>query len=315
MGTLTQAVLPGWMRKRLEDRLPQWIDAAWWNDEAELIALAPEAQIGWFDLHVKTPALEAISKARRLEWLNSAYAGVDWIPLADLKARGVRLTCGSGLAAGQVAEFAVMSMLSFARGYPEIIRAGNRRQWLSRPPSTREMAGSRALILGYGAIGQTMARMLEAFDVECVPVRSQSGKGVLGPDEWRSCLGEFDWVVLTLPATPDTHDMIGADELAAMRDDAVLVNYGRAEVVAQPALVDALERKAIGGAILDLTTPEPLPSDHRLWALENAHITMHLCGIPNEASRARAAQRFLDNCELFRTGQELAGQVDLERGY
>ena len=86
-------------------------------------------------------------------------------------------------------------------------------------------------------------------------------------------------------------------------------------MVDQHALVDVLEREAIGGAILDLTEPEPLPADHKLWSLANAHITMHLSGIPNAASRARAAQRFLDNCERFRTGQPLEGQVDLVRGY
>ncbi|MGB3794687.1 MAG: NAD(P)-dependent oxidoreductase, partial [Alteraurantiacibacter sp.] len=193
--------------------------------------------------------------------------------------------------------------------------SGDRHEWLDRPPSNREMAGSRVLIIGYGAIGQSIARMLSGFDVECVPVRSQPGEGVLGPDEWRDRLGEFDWVVLSLPATPDTDGMIGSSELAAMKPDAVLVNYGRAEVVDQPALVEALEQETIGGAILDLTLPEPLPSDHRLWSLKNAHITMHLCGIPNDASRTRAAQRFLDNCQRFRAGQELVAQVDLMRGY
>ncbi|WP_237392579.1 D-2-hydroxyacid dehydrogenase [Aurantiacibacter rhizosphaerae] len=310
-----RAVLPGWMQSRLEDRLPKWIDAAWWKDEAELIDLAPGAQIGWFDMHIKPPALNALSKARDLEWLNSAYAGVDWMPLADLKARDIKLTCGSGLAAGQVAEFAVMSMVAFARGYREFVRAGDRREWLKRPPASREVAGSRALILGYGSIGQAAARMLRAFDVECVPVRSTAGEAVLGPDEWRGRLGEFDWIVLTLPATPETIGMIGAAEIAAMKSNAVVVNFGRAEVLNQPMLVEALENEAIGGAILDLTTPEPLPSDHRLWSLENVRITMHLCGVPNKSSRARAAQRFLDNCERFRTGQQLEGQVDLDRGY
>ncbi len=312
---MTHAVLPGWMRKRLEARLPDWIDAAWWSDEDDLLSLASEADIGWFDMHVKPPALEAMARAHKLQWLNSAYAGVDWMPLDDLHQRGVKLTCGSGLAAGQVAEFAVMAMLAYARGYREIVRAGDRHEWLSRPPSTREMAGSRALILGYGAIGQAVARMLEGFDVECVPVRSKPGDGVLGPDEWRERLGEFDWIVLSLPYTSETADVIGGAELAAMKADGVLVNFGRAEVVEQDALVSALEAESIGGAILDLTLPEPLPADHRLWELENAHITMHICGIPNEASRERAAQRFLDNCARFRAGQELEAQVDLRRGY
>ncbi len=312
---MIRAVLPAWARDGIEARLPHWIDAAWWNDEAELIELAPDAQIGWFDMHIKPPALEAISKARDLQWLSSAYAGVDWMPLGDLKARGVVLSCGAGLAANQVAEFAVMSMLAAARGYREIVRAQDRHEWLGWPPSMREMAGSRALILGYGSIGQAIARMLGGFNVDCVPVRSKPGEGVLSPDEWRAQLGTFDWVILSLPHTPETAGMFGAAEFAGMKDDAFFVNYGRAEVVDQHALVDVLEREAIGGAILDLTEPEPLPADHKLWTLENAHITMHLSGIPNEASRARAAQRFLDNCERFRTGQPLEGQVDLVRGY
>ena len=310
-----RAVLPAWAKPGLEGKLPAWLDVAWWEDEASLLALAPTAQIGWFDMHVKPPALAAIAAAEKLDWLCSAYAGVDWMPLADLAARGVKLTCGSGLAANQVAEFAVMSMLAQRRGYREMVRAQDRHEWLQWPPSMAEMAGSRALILGYGSIGQAMGRMLAGFDVDCVPVRSRPGEGVLGPDDWRAQLGEFDWVVLTLPATPETNDMFGAGELAAMKADAVLVNYGRAEVVDQPALEAALEARAIGGAILDLTLPEPLPSDHKLWQLDNAHITMHMCGIPNDASRARAAQRFLDNCDRFRSGQPLEAQVDLLRGY
>lgn len=312
---LIRAVLPAFAREALEQQLPGWIDAAWWHDEAELIDLAPGAQIGWFDMHIKPPALEAIDKARRLQWLFSAYAGVDWMPLADLQARGVLLSCGAGLAANQVAEFAVMTMLAAARGYRDIVRAQDRHEWLGSPPSTREMAGSRALILGYGSIGQAIARMLGAFNVECVPVRSQPADGVLGPDEWRGQLGSFDWVILSLPHTAQTAGMFGVGEFAAMKGDAWFVNFGRAEVVDQNALIDVLERRAIGGAILDLTEPEPLPSDHKLWQLDNAHITMHLSGIPNAASRARAAQRFITNCERFRTGQPLEGQVDLARGY
>ncbi|MEL1249875.1 D-2-hydroxyacid dehydrogenase [Aurantiacibacter gilvus] len=315
MEAIVRALLPIWAKPGLEGRLPEWLDVDWWESVEQLLELAPTAQIGWFDMHAKPPALEAIAKAQKLEWLCSGYAGVDWMPLDDLAARGVSLTCGAGLAANQVAEFAVMAMLAQRRGYREIVRAQDRHEWLQVPPTTVEMTGTRALVLGFGAIGQTMARMLAGFGVECVPVRSRAGEGVLGPDEWRAQLGDFDWVVLTLPSTPETNDMFGADELAAMKTDAVLVNYGRAEVVDQDALVTALEGKAIGGAILDVTLPEPLPPEHKLWTLENAHITMHLCGIPNDASRQRAIDRFLANCERFRAGQALEAQVDLARGY
>ncbi|KLE35241.1 D-2-hydroxyacid dehydrogenase [Aurantiacibacter luteus] len=315
MEALIRAVLPEWARPGLEGRLPDWIDVAWWRDEAHLLSLAPSAEIGWFDMHDKAPALAAIAAAPRLRWLSSAYAGVDWMPLGELAERGVVLTCGAGLAANQVAEFAVMTMLGHARGYREIVRLQERHGWTRQPPGGRELMGSRALILGYGAIGQAIARILAGFGVDCVPVRSHAGKGVLGPDDWRGQLASFDWIVMTLPSTCETRAMLGAAEFAEMKPDAVVVNFGRAETIDQPALVAALEAGQVGGAILDLTDPEPLPPGHPLWALPNVQITMHLAGIPNAASRRRAADRFLTNCERFRRGEPLEAEVDLARGY
>src|SRR3546814_2038790 len=83
----------------------------------------------------------------------------------------------------------------------------------------------------------------------------------LAPDQWRARLGEFDWVILAVPATPETDAMIGADELAAMKSSATLINIARGSVVDQAALVAALDAKRIAAAFLDVTTPEPLPAD------------------------------------------------------
>ena len=303
------AVLPEYVRPLLEGRLPAWIEARWWGSPEELVSLAPDAEIGWFDLHVKAPALRAIAAAEGLRWLNSSYAGVDWMPLAEFERRGVRLTCGSGLTANQVAEFALLSMLAVAKDYPAVVRAQDRHEWLAVPPGTRDLFGSRALVLGYGAIGQAIGRALEALGVDVLAVSSGRQRG------WRSHLGEFDWIVLAVPGTPQTRGMIGAAEIAAMKPEAVLVNFARADCVDQPALVGALRERRIAAAVLDLTDPEPLPAEHPLWSLENAHITMHLSGIPTAASQARAAERFLRNCERFRAGEPLEAQVDLARGY
>ncbi len=306
---MTLAVLPEYVRPLLEGRLPAWIEARWWGSPEELVSLAPDAEIGWFDLHVKAPALRAIAAAEGLRWLNSSYAGVDWMPLAEFERRGVRLTCGSGLTANQVAEFALLSMLAVAKDYPAVVRAQDRHEWLAVPPGTRDLFGSRALVLGYGAIGQAIGRALEALGVDVLAVSSGRQRG------WRSHLGEFDWIVLAVPGTPQTRGMIGAAEIAAMKPEAVLVNFARADCVDQPALVGALRERRIAAAVLDLTDPEPLPAEHPLWSLENAHITMHLSGIPTAASQARAAERFLRNCERFRAGEPLEAQVDLARGY
>jgi phosphoglycerate dehydrogenase-like enzyme len=109
--------------------------------------------------------------------------------------------------------------------------------------------------------------------------------------------------------------MIGAAELAAMKREAVLVNFARADCLDQDALIEALRDRRIAAAVLDLTDPEPLPPEHPLWSLDNAHITMHLSGIPTPASQQRAAERFLRNCERFRAGELLEAQVDLAKGY
>jgi phosphoglycerate dehydrogenase-like enzyme len=297
------------MRALVEPLLPEWIEASWWNLPEELIALAPQAEIGWFDLHEKPPVLAAVEGATDLRWLNTAYAGVNWLPLADLERRGVALTCGRGLTATAVAEFAVMTMLTVAKDFPALVRAQDCREWLEHAPGTRELAESQALILGQGAIGQAVGRMLQGFGVETEVVRRSSGPG------WKDRLGEFDWIVLALPGTPETRGLIGAAEFEAMKPEAVLVNFARANIVDEAALVEALREKRIAAAVLDVTEPEPLPPGHPLWSLDNAHLTMHLSGIPTPASLARAAERFARNCEHFRAGEPLEAQVDLKLGY
>lgn len=312
---MTTALLPQFARAALEPRLPDWIAAEWWHDGPSMLAAAPRAEIAWVDMFDKTAPLAAIGSASPLRWLNSGFAGVDWLPLADLAARDVVLTNGGGLTANQVAEFALLTMLSVARGYRQIVRAQDQGHWLTAPSAVRELGGSRALVIGYGAIGQAIGGLLKAFGVDVIPVRRSGGEGALGPGEWQARLGGFDWVVLALPGTPDTAQVIGRAELAAMRREAVLVNVARAGCVDQPALVEALRTHTIAAAILDLTDPEPLPPGHPLWTLDNAHITMHLAGIPTPATHARAVERFVANLARFRAGEPLEAAVDLALGY
>jgi phosphoglycerate dehydrogenase-like enzyme len=297
------------MRALVEPLLPEWVDARWWSSADELASLAPAAEIGWFDLHEKAGPLGAVAAAGGLRWLNTAYAGVDWLPLAELERREVALTCGKGLTATSVAEFAVMTMLTVAKNFPAVVRAQDRGEWLGDAPGTRELAGSKALILGQGAIGQAIDRILIGFGVATEAVRRGSGSG------WKARLGEFDWIVLALPGTPATRGLIGRAELAAMKREAVLINFARADIVDEAALIDALRAKRLAAAVLDVTDPEPLPPDHPLWSLDNAHLTMHLSGIPTPASLRRAAERFARNCEHFRNGEPLEARVDLKLGY
>lgn len=312
---MTVAVLSGLIRPLVEAQLPPEIAPRWYTSIEELHALAPEAEIGWFDLDAKGPMAEAVRRGEKLRWLNSIYAGLDFLPLDLLQQRGVTITNGAGINATTIAEYVVMGMLTMAKGYREVVRAQERHEWLLDSPGKRELAGTSALLLGYGAIGKLIKPRLEAFEVEVSVVRRSGGEGALGPDEWRARLGEFDWVILAVPATPETDAMIGAEELAAMKADAVLVNIARGAVVDQDALVAALEDKRIGGAFLDVTTPEPLPADHKLWSLDNAHVTMHLSGRAQDRMFVRSAERFIVNCRRYVAGEPLEPIFDPARGY
>jgi phosphoglycerate dehydrogenase-like enzyme len=299
----------------LAGRVPEWVDLRGFASTEDLMALAPEAEIGWFDLHRKDKMAQAIERATRLRWLNSIYAGVDGLPLQVLAERGTVFTNGVGINAITIAEYVVMGMLTIAKGYREVVRAQEREEWLLDSPGKRELFGSRALILGAGEIGGRVAHMLAAFGVEVATVRRRPVPGSLGPEAWRARLGEFDWVIVTVPATSETQGLIGAAEIAAMKRDAVLVNVARGSVIDQDALIAALQGERLGGAFLDVCTPEPLPPGHPLWQVPNAHVTMHLSGRAQDRMFARGVERFLANLDRWRAGGPVEPAVDLAAGY
>lgn len=312
---MTIAALSAMIRPLVEPRLPEWVEPLWFTSKEQALDFAPQAEIGWFDLNEKEPMIEIARAANNLKWLNSIYAGLDFMPLDLLKERGVVVTNGVGINAITIAEYVVMLMLSHAKGYRDVVRAQDRHEWLRDSPGKRELSGERVLLLGMGAIGSLIKTRLEAFDMTVVPVRRSGADGALRPGEWRQKLGEFDWVVLAVPSTPETKHMIGALELAAMRPNGVLVNIARGDVVDQEALVAALREEKIEAALLDVTDPEPLPEDHPLWELGNAQVTMHLSGRAQTKMFQRSADRFIENLERWHKGEPVQPQLDLELGY
>jgi phosphoglycerate dehydrogenase-like enzyme len=312
---MTIAALPALVRPFLDGRLPDWLEPRWWMTPAQGLAAAPGAEIGWFDMYDKTDMPPVIAAATDMRWLNSIYAGVDGMPLDLLRERDVTYTNGAGINAITIAEYVLMGMLTVAKGYDTVVRARDRQEWLGDSPGKIELHGTKALLLGAGAIGGLIKTRLEAFDVDVTTVRRTPGSGDLGPGDWRAKLDDFDWVILAVPATPETDAMIGATELAAMKRSAVLINIARGAVVDQDALIAALKAKIIAAAFLDVMTPEPLPPGHSLWGVPNAHLTMHLSGRAQEKMFVRSAERFLANLDRWHRGEPLSHTVDLTRGY
>jgi phosphoglycerate dehydrogenase-like enzyme len=293
------------------------LDVTWFTSTEEAMEIAPHAEIGWFDMYDKAKMAEIIGAATSLKWLNSIYAGVEHFPLEQLKAQGTKLTNGAGLNSAPIAEFAVMMMLAAAKRSDIILDNQRQHNWLETPPGTAEIDDSKALIIGYGGIGQQIAKKLSGFDVDVTAVRrTATGEpNVIGLDDWRDRLGEFDWVFVSAPATSDTKHLLGADEFAAMKSSAWLINVARGSLVDQDALLTALNDKAIGGAALDVADPEPLPSDHPLWDAPNCIITMHLSGVAQTRMFQRAAARFVENLKRYKNGDDMIAVADFDRGY
>ena len=311
-----KAVLPAIARPLLEPRLPADLDVVWFATPAEANAGIADADIAWVDMQPTRLVADAVRAAGpALKWVSTIYAGLDAFPLDLLRDRGVTLTNGAGINAQAVAEYATMGVLAAAKRLDVVVRAHDRHEWLRDAPGKQELFESRALIVGQGTIGKLIARQLAGFGVEVTGVTRSGRDGTLTPDRWRDRLGEFDWVILAAPSTDATKTLLGATELAAMKPTAWIINIARGDMIDDDALLAALNDGRIGGAFLDPTNPEPLPSDHPLWSAPNCLITMHLSGRSQTRMFQRAAALFLDNLDAFRSGREMKNVADLDAGY
>ncbi|MDP1026685.1 D-2-hydroxyacid dehydrogenase [Sphingomonas sp. KR1UV-12] len=310
------AVLPAIARGLLEPHLPAGIEPRWFASPEEAKAAMADATIAWVDMQPTRLAAETIrAGGPKLRWVSTLYAGLDAFPLDWLRERDVTVTNGGGINAVAVAEYAVMGMLVAAKRFDRVVRSADAREWPWDAPGKVELDGTRALIVGQGTIGRAIADRLAGFGVATDGVTRSGRDGTLTPDQWRARLGEYDWLILAAPSTADTRAMIGADELAAMKPTAWLVNIARGDMIDQDALLTALDRGTIAGAFLDPTDPEPLPADHPLWTAPNAILSMHLSGRSQSTMFARAGRLFLDNLAAWQAGKRMQNVVDLAAGY
>ena len=311
-----KVVLPAAARPLLEPHLPADLDVAWFAKPADANAMIVDADIAWVDMQPTELVADAIRHAGpTLKWVSTIYAGLDAFPLDTLRDNGVTLTNGAGINAVAVAEYAVMAVLVAAKRFDAVVRAQDRHEWLKDAPGKTELAGTKALVIGYGTIGKMIGDRLTAFGVDVTGVTRTGRDGTIGPDAWRHRLGEFDWVVLAAPSTGATQEMIGSDELAAMKSSAWLINIARGDMIDDDALIAALTDGGIAGAVLDPTNPEPLPPEHPLWSAPNAIVTMHLSGSSQTTMFARGAALFLENLAAFLAGKPMKNVADLNAGY
>jgi phosphoglycerate dehydrogenase-like enzyme len=217
----------------------------------------------------------------------------------------VTLCNARGAHTPSTAEWAVTATLAAQRGIPHFTRQQDAGRWA--PRTDHSLVGARVLMVGAGDIGRTIGAMMAGFDVDVTWVARTARDGVHAFGELPELLPHADVVVLIVPVTPETIGMVDAAFLAAMKDDALLVNAARGVVVDTDALLAELVSGRLRAA-LDVTEPEPLPEGHPLWSAPNLLLTPHVAGaVPDTNARATAA--VTEQLERVLAGQPLANVV------
>lgn len=310
--------LSAFWQAAMEPRLPDDVEAAWFHDVDSAAEAVKGAEVAELDLLCGPDHFRRIiEQGTELKWIGCCFAGVDKYPVDYIRERGILFTNGAGVTAVPVAEWAVMAVFALAKGFADVVRMHDRREWRDSPYGTVEVSTSNILLIGYGHIGQEIARQLRGVGADVTVVRSKAdaATGAIGPDDWRARLADYDFIILAAPGTDDTQHMIGAAELRAMKKSAHLINIARGSLIDQAAFRAAMEAGEIGGALLDPTTPEPLAKDDPLWDAPNTIVTAHLSGRSQTTMPARVTDLFLDNLQRYRAGKPLRNVVDTARGY
>jgi len=260
---------------------------------------------------------------QRLRWVQTVSAGVDRMDFEELRRRGIPLTNSSGIHANNIAEHIMSLMLAFARKLPYLVREQEQHRWSSEVGriSSFEITGQTLLVLGLGKIGEQLAVRGKGMQMRVIATRRRIeidresvADEVFPLSALAERIGEADHVAITLPLTRDTEGLFSAALIEKMKPGAYLYNIGRGSIIDQDALIAALQSRRLGGAGLDVTTPEPLPADSPLWDLDNVIITPHTSGSSPKLME-RAVALWSDNLRRFLDGKPLRNVVDLDAGY
>lgn len=253
--------------------------------------------------------------APNLRWIQGIGAGVEQFAKAGVPAEGVLITNASGVGARSMAEWVLGRILQVWKRFPESDALQRERRW--KQTYGRTFAGSTVGVVGLGHIGSAVAVRARALGARVVGTRRSAKPGdesegvdALFPlDQLHAMLGECDAVVVTAPATPETHHLIGAEAFAAMRDGTMLVNVARGSLVDESALLDALESGRISWAALDVFETEPLPAHSPFWTHPRVLVTGH--SSPSvDRYMDDVFELLLDNLQRWVSGEPLRNQID-----
>ena len=279
-------------------------------DDGDLgrVAVAYLSNDVWPDL--ATGFIGATVQAPGLRWLHTFSAGVDHPVFDALLDRGVRITTSSGASAPAIAETVFLYLLALGHDLPRVLDAGGEQRW--EWFRWNELHGKRVLVVGYGPIGQAVVARSLAFGMEPTVLRRAAQGDELCPvrplAELHDAVAGTDIVIVALAATDETRGIVSAEVIGAMAPGTVLVNVARGELLDQNAVTEALRSGHLGGAGLDVFTPEPLPATDPLWVLDNVIVTPHSAG-SSDGSLRRVIELFFDNLTRWQANRPLRNEI------
>ena len=265
-----------------------------------------------------SPAL--LRMAPQAKWYCGIFAGVDSV--IGLIPEGMILTSASGAYGLTISEHIVMTILEMLRRKPEYNRIVEEKKWI-RDLSIRSICGSRITILGTGDIGSQTARRLRSFEPAQIIGVNRSGKNpdglfdrVFRQEDLEQILPESDILILCMPDTPQTSNMLSKERLDMLPRNCYIVNVGRGSAIDQKALTAALNEGRIAGAGLDVFEKEPIPAEDPIWECKNLILTPHISGNMTLGYTVdRIVDLFCRNLDNYCTGQPMINVVDPKKGY
>jgi phosphoglycerate dehydrogenase-like enzyme len=257
--------------------------------------------------------MTAVLKSDQLKWVQSGAAGFDNPVFGSIVRKGARLSTSHGQAVG-MADYVLWGVLDVLQGGPARRAAQAAHDWKRGP--YREIADTRWVILGFGAIGRGVAVRAKAFGAHVIGVRRNpapdtAADRIASPSEWLDLMADADVVALCAPATPSTHHIAGAEAFARMKPGSILVNVGRGALVDEPALLAALDRGAPGHAVLDVFETEPQPADSPFWDHPKVTLTPHSSGM-SSGNAPRNDAIFVENLRRYLAGEPLEHEATPE---
>lgn len=288
------------------------------SEEKKLNSLLATAEI-IFGFGSMLPS-NLISRAPKLKWLQLMSAGGDRLKNTDIWQSNVVITGVSGIHAVPISEFVLGYMLAFAKELDRCFEMKQRHEWQRYTPGNLRL--KTVGIVGLGHIGREVARLSKSFGMKVLATKrtvKATGKTrhvdlLLPPERLREMLSRSDYVVLTVPLTPETDHLIGEEELRSIKRGSYLINIARGALIDEGMLIRALNEKIIEGAALDVAAEEPLPKNSPLWEMSNVIISPHVSG-NMEDYMERATEIFCDNLGRYLKGKRLRNVIDRERGY